>query len=49
MAWREGGQPVGVLILCEMPENAAWDLSYLGVIAEARSRDRQGPDRQGHS
>jgi ribosomal protein S18 acetylase RimI-like enzyme len=29
-------QPVGVLLLTEMPEGPGWDLSYLGLIREAR-------------
>lgn len=35
-----GGQPVGVLLLTEMPDSGSWDLSYLGIVPEAR--------RQGH-
>jgi ribosomal protein S18 acetylase RimI-like enzyme len=34
-----GGEPVGVLLLTEMPESGDWDLSYTGVVPEAR---RQG-------
>jgi ribosomal protein S18 acetylase RimI-like enzyme len=34
-----GGLPVGVLLLTEMPESGDWDLSYAGVVPEAR---RQG-------
>ncbi len=37
------GQPVGVLLLSEMPEYSDWGLSYLGVVPEAR---RQGIGRQ---
>ena len=32
------GQPVGVLLLCEVPEWAAWDVSYVGVVPWARRR-----------
>ena len=32
------GRPVGVLLLCEMPEWAAWDVAYVGVVPEARGR-----------
>lgn len=31
-----GGQPVAVLLLTEMRESGGWDLSYLGVVPEAR-------------
>jgi ribosomal protein S18 acetylase RimI-like enzyme len=34
-----GVQPVGVLLLTELPESGDWDLSYIGVVPEAR---RQG-------
>jgi ribosomal protein S18 acetylase RimI-like enzyme len=37
------GQPVGVLMLMEMPETGDWDLSYMGVVREAR---RQGFARE---
>jgi ribosomal protein S18 acetylase RimI-like enzyme len=33
------GQPIGVLLLTELPESGDWDLSYTGVVPEAR---RQG-------
>ncbi len=33
------GQPIGVLLLTEFPESGDWDLSYTGVVPEAR---RQG-------
>jgi mycothiol synthase len=33
----DGGRPVGVILAAEMPESA-WDLSYIGVIPEARRR-----------
>ncbi len=33
-----GGRPVGVLLLCEVPEWAAWDVAYVGVVPEARGR-----------
>jgi ribosomal protein S18 acetylase RimI-like enzyme len=29
-------KPVGVLLLCEVPEWAAWDVAYVGVVPEAR-------------
>jgi ribosomal protein S18 acetylase RimI-like enzyme len=29
-------KPVGVLLLTEIPEGPGWDLSYLGLVAEAR-------------
>jgi ribosomal protein S18 acetylase RimI-like enzyme len=35
---REGSEPVGVLILSEMPEQAAWDVSYIGIVPEGRGR-----------
>jgi mycothiol synthase len=31
-----GGQPVGVLLLTEIPEWHGWDVSYLGVVPAAR-------------
>ena len=39
----DAGRPVGVLLLAEMPDVQGWDLSYLGVVPEAR---RQGFGRQ---
>lgn len=30
------GRPVGVLLLNELPEEAAWEVSYIGVAAEER-------------
>lgn len=33
---REAGRPVGVVIVTRIPEWNAWDLSYLGVVPEAR-------------
>jgi len=33
-----GRQPIGVLLLCEVPEWAAWDVAYVGVVPEARGR-----------
>jgi ribosomal protein S18 acetylase RimI-like enzyme len=30
------GRPVGVLLLCEMPEWAAWDVAYVGIVPEER-------------
>jgi ribosomal protein S18 acetylase RimI-like enzyme len=35
---REQGRAVGVLLLAEMPEWAAWDVSYVGVVPAARGR-----------
>jgi ribosomal protein S18 acetylase RimI-like enzyme len=35
---REGDQPVGVLLLAEVPDWQGWDLSYLGVVPQARGR-----------
>lgn len=35
---REGDRPVGVLLLAEMPEWEAWDLSYVGLIPEVRGQ-----------
>jgi len=32
------GRPAGVLLLCEMPEWAAWDVAYVGVVPEERGR-----------
>jgi ribosomal protein S18 acetylase RimI-like enzyme len=32
------GQPVGVLLLTEVPEWAAWDVAYVGVVPRARRR-----------
>jgi len=32
------GQPVGVLLLTEVPEWGGWDVSYVGVVPEARRR-----------
>lgn len=34
----EADQPVGVLLLTEMPEGRTWDVSYVGVVPEARGR-----------
>jgi mycothiol synthase len=31
-------EPVGVLLLTEMPEGPGWDLSYLGLVPPARGR-----------
>ena len=36
-------EPAGVLILTELAEDAAWDLSYIGVVPEQRRRGI-GPD-----
>ena len=33
-----GRRPIGVLLLCEVPEWAAWDVAYVGVVPEARGR-----------
>lgn len=35
---RLGEQPVGVLMMTEMPESGDWELSYMGVAPEARRR-----------
>jgi mycothiol synthase len=34
----EEGRPVGVAMVTEVPDREAWDLSYLGVVPEARGR-----------
>jgi mycothiol synthase len=34
----DGGRAVGVVLVTEIPDTGAWDLSYLGVIPEARRR-----------
>jgi ribosomal protein S18 acetylase RimI-like enzyme len=34
----EAGQPVGVLLTADVPELGGWDLSYVGVVPEARGR-----------
>ena len=34
----EAGQPVGTLLLTELPESREWDLSYVGIVPEARRR-----------
>jgi ribosomal protein S18 acetylase RimI-like enzyme len=33
-----GSEPAGVLILTELPDGPAWDLSYVGVLPEFRRR-----------
>ncbi len=35
---RAGSDPAGVLIVTDLPEGPAWDLSYLGVLPEYRRR-----------
>jgi mycothiol synthase len=35
---RQGGQAVGVLLVAEVSEWQGWDLSYVGVVPEARGR-----------
>src|SRR5262249_11473157 len=35
---RHRGEPVGVLLMSEMPEWGSWDIAYLGVVASARGR-----------
>jgi ribosomal protein S18 acetylase RimI-like enzyme len=35
LAWR-GDMPVGLLLLVEMPDQEDWELSYVGVVPEAR-------------
>jgi ribosomal protein S18 acetylase RimI-like enzyme len=37
LAW-EGEKPVGILLLVAMPDWDEWELSYVGVVAEARGR-----------
>jgi ribosomal protein S18 acetylase RimI-like enzyme len=37
LAWKEG-RPAGVLLLNDLKDVPAWDLSYLGVIPDARRR-----------
>jgi mycothiol synthase len=37
LAWK-AAQPVAVAMLAEIPDLGAWDLSYLGVVPEARRR-----------
>jgi ribosomal protein S18 acetylase RimI-like enzyme len=32
------GEPVGVLIVTEMPESGDWEVAYMGVVPEARRR-----------
>jgi ribosomal protein S18 acetylase RimI-like enzyme len=32
------GQPVGVLIVTELPENGDWEVAYMGVVPEVRRR-----------
>jgi ribosomal protein S18 acetylase RimI-like enzyme len=34
----EGGQPVGVLLLVELPDWDAWDVAYVGVVPEKRGQ-----------
>jgi ribosomal protein S18 acetylase RimI-like enzyme len=34
----EEGQPVGVLLLTEVPDLPGWDLSYIGIVPEKRRR-----------
>jgi len=34
----ESGQPAGVLLMADVPDLGGWDLSYLGVVPEARGR-----------
>ncbi|HZV05053.1 MAG TPA: GNAT family N-acetyltransferase [Gemmataceae bacterium] len=33
---RHGSEPVGVLMMTEMPESGDWELAYMGVVPEAR-------------
>lgn len=37
LAWFRG-RPVGVLLMTDMPEWDSWDVSYVGVVPEARQR-----------
>jgi ribosomal protein S18 acetylase RimI-like enzyme len=32
------GQPAGVVLLTDLPEGPAWDLSYVGIVPEQRRR-----------
>jgi ribosomal protein S18 acetylase RimI-like enzyme len=34
----EAGRPVGAVLTADVPELAGWDLSYVGVVPEARGR-----------
>jgi mycothiol synthase len=34
----QSGQPCGVLLIADIPDFSAWDLSYVGVVPEARGR-----------
>jgi mycothiol synthase len=34
----EGKQPVGVLMMTEIPESGDWELAYMGMVPEARRR-----------
>jgi ribosomal protein S18 acetylase RimI-like enzyme len=34
----EGAQPVGVLMLTELPDGLTWELAYLGMVPEGRRR-----------
>jgi ribosomal protein S18 acetylase RimI-like enzyme len=35
---QQAGQPCGVLLLADIPDLGGWDLSYLGVVPEARGQ-----------
>lgn len=35
---RAGNRPAGVVIITEVPEGPTWDLSYVGVVPEARRK-----------
>ena len=38
LVFRDGGRDVGVLVFADHPEQNAWELVYMGVVAEARGR-----------
>ncbi len=35
---RENGDPVGVVVIMEQPENRDWEIVYFGIVPEARRR-----------
>ncbi len=40
---REGAEPVGVVLLAKLPSSGGWQVSYMGLVPEAR---RQGHGRE---
>jgi ribosomal protein S18 acetylase RimI-like enzyme len=42
------GEPVGVLLMAEMPDTESWDVAYVGVVPEARRRGL-GRELMGHA